>query len=107
MTGEQSTESQAASPAPAPASGAQGAVARLFRPVELKALSLRNRVVMAPMTRRMAADDGIPTDAIVAYYRRRARGESKQRNVAGGCRSRYRRLPVACSWILGPQSEPT
>ncbi len=30
---------------------------------------------MAPMTRRMAQDDGIPTKEIVAYYRRRAAGE--------------------------------
>jgi 2,4-dienoyl-CoA reductase-like NADH-dependent reductase (Old Yellow Enzyme family) len=30
---------------------------------------------MAPMTRRMAAEDGVPTDAIVDYYRRRARHE--------------------------------
>ncbi|MGD8396723.1 MAG: 12-oxophytodienoate reductase [Candidatus Eiseniibacteriota bacterium] len=48
---------------------------RLFEPIRLGQLALRNRVVMAPMTRRMAAEDGIPTDAMVAYYRRRAAGE--------------------------------
>jgi 2,4-dienoyl-CoA reductase-like NADH-dependent reductase (Old Yellow Enzyme family) len=47
---------------------------RLFQPWSHKSLRLRNRVVMAPMTRRMAADDGVPTPAIAAYYRRRAEG---------------------------------
>jgi 2,4-dienoyl-CoA reductase-like NADH-dependent reductase (Old Yellow Enzyme family) len=51
------------------------ATPRLFQPASFGALTLRNRVVMAPMTRRFAADDGIPTDDIVAYYRRRAAGE--------------------------------
>ncbi len=43
----------------------------LFRPFEFKSLKLRNRIVMAPMTRKFAPD-GIPTDDIAAYYRRRA-----------------------------------
>ena len=38
-------------------------------------LRLRNRIVMAPMTRRMAAEDGLVTPDIVEYYRRRAAGE--------------------------------
>jgi 2,4-dienoyl-CoA reductase-like NADH-dependent reductase (Old Yellow Enzyme family) len=49
--------------------------ARLFQPWTHGSLHLRNRVVMAPMTRRMAAEDGMVTEAIVAYYRRRAAGE--------------------------------
>jgi 2,4-dienoyl-CoA reductase-like NADH-dependent reductase (Old Yellow Enzyme family) len=48
---------------------------RLFQPFVHGRLSLRNRVVMAPMTRRMAADDGIVTRASLEYYRRRAAGE--------------------------------
>ena len=48
---------------------------RAFTPFTVGSLTLRNRIVMAPMTRRMAADDGIPTDDIVAYYRRRAANE--------------------------------
>ncbi|WP_238539692.1 NADH:flavin oxidoreductase [Corallococcus macrosporus] len=43
----------------------------LFQPFQLKSLELPNRIVMAPMT-RMAAPDGIPGEANVAYYRRRA-----------------------------------
>lgn len=49
--------------------------AKLFQPWTHGKLHLRNRVVMAPMTRRRAADDGIVTDEIVAYYERRARNE--------------------------------
>ena len=47
--------------------------APLFQPWQHGSLNLRNRVVMAPMTRRKAAEDGIVTDEIVAYYARRAR----------------------------------
>src|SRR5579871_6468070 len=46
----------------------------LFRPFKLKTLNLRNRIVMAPMTRSFAAN-GIPGQAQVDYYRRRAEGE--------------------------------
>jgi 2,4-dienoyl-CoA reductase-like NADH-dependent reductase (Old Yellow Enzyme family) len=51
------------------------AVSRLFQPFVHRRLSCRNRVVMAPMTRRMAAEDGIVTGASLGYYRRRAAGE--------------------------------
>ncbi|ATN37192.1 12-oxophytodienoate reductase (plasmid) [Rhizobium sp. ACO-34A] len=45
----------------------------LFQPFSLKSLSLKNRIVMAPMTRAMAKD-GIPGAAQAEYYRRRAAG---------------------------------
>lgn len=45
----------------------------LFTPQKLGALTLRNRVAMAPMTRE-AACDGVPTEAMAAYYARRAEG---------------------------------
>ena len=44
----------------------------LFQPIELGPLKLRNRVVMAPMTRTFSPD-GIPNDLVVAYYERRAK----------------------------------
>lgn len=47
-------------------------VAPLFKPFALKTLSLANRVVMAPMTRRQSPG-GVPTGEVVEYYRRRAR----------------------------------
>ena len=44
----------------------------LFTPLQLGQLQLRNRVVMAPMTRSRAAADGMPTPMMVEYYRQRA-----------------------------------
>lgn len=45
----------------------------LFTPLKLGHLRLKNRVVMAPMTRE-AARGGVPTPEMRAYYRRRAAG---------------------------------
>lgn len=44
----------------------------LFEPATFGALSLSNRVVMAPLTRTRADDDGVPTETMVEYYRQRA-----------------------------------
>lgn len=43
----------------------------LFRPYQLSALNLPNRVVMAPMTRSVSPG-GVPTAEVASYYRRRA-----------------------------------
>jgi len=45
-----------------------------FSTLKIGGQALRNRIVMAPLTRQMAAEDGTPTDEMVAYYARRARG---------------------------------
>jgi len=45
--------------------------AALFRPFRIKSLELKNRIVMAPMTRSFSPQ-GVPGDNVVAYYRRRA-----------------------------------
>lgn len=44
----------------------------LFRPVRLGALTLANRMVMAPMTRARAHDDGTPSALMAHYYAQRA-----------------------------------
>jgi N-ethylmaleimide reductase len=44
----------------------------LFSPTRLGRLDLRNRIVMAPMTRSRAGAHGEPTDLMVEYYRQRA-----------------------------------
>lgn len=44
----------------------------LFEPVTLGALHLKNRIVMAPMTRDRAGPDDLPGDIMVEYYRQRA-----------------------------------
>ncbi|WP_100642866.1 NADH:flavin oxidoreductase [Alteromonas facilis] len=45
----------------------------LFKPFSHNALSLDNRIVMAPMTRQFSPG-GVPTDDVAGYYRRRAEG---------------------------------
>ncbi len=44
----------------------------LFEATRLGKLELRNRVVMAPMTRSRAGAKDEPTDLVVEYYRQRA-----------------------------------
>jgi 2,4-dienoyl-CoA reductase-like NADH-dependent reductase (Old Yellow Enzyme family) len=46
----------------------------LFRPFSLKSLNIKNRIVMAPMTRSFSPN-GVPTADVAAYYRKRAEGE--------------------------------
>jgi 2,4-dienoyl-CoA reductase-like NADH-dependent reductase (Old Yellow Enzyme family) len=45
----------------------------LFEPFRIKSLNLKNRIVMAPMTRGFASD-GLPAKPHVDYYQRRALG---------------------------------
>ncbi|HEX5831759.1 MAG TPA: alkene reductase [Gemmatimonadaceae bacterium] len=47
-------------------------VSSLFAPIRLGALELPNRLVMAPMTRNRARDDGRPTPMMADYYAQRA-----------------------------------
>ncbi len=46
----------------------------LFQPFRLKSLDLKNRIVMAPMTRSFSPS-GVPGEDVAGYYRRRAEGE--------------------------------
>ena len=46
----------------------------LFRPLTIRSLQLKNRIVMAPMTRLFAVD-GVPGQPSADYYRRRAQGD--------------------------------
>src|SRR5690606_24891804 len=45
----------------------------LFRPLTVRSLDLRNRIVMSPMT-RSHSPGGVPGADVVEYYRRRAAG---------------------------------
>jgi 2,4-dienoyl-CoA reductase-like NADH-dependent reductase (Old Yellow Enzyme family) len=45
----------------------------LFEPLQIRGMMLRNRIVMSPMTRGFCPD-GVPPEAVAAYYRRRAEG---------------------------------
>src|SRR3954468_19918367 len=46
----------------------------LFQPFSLKSLQIKNRIVMAPMTRSFSPN-GIPGDDVASYYQRRAAAE--------------------------------
>lgn len=45
-----------------------------FSRLKLGPFTLKNRIVMAPLTRQSSEPDGTPTDEMAAYYARRARG---------------------------------
>ncbi len=47
-------------------------MASLFDPLELGAIKLPNRIVMAPLTRARSDRDAIPNDLMAAYYAQRA-----------------------------------
>src|SRR5690554_5582491 len=47
-------------------------MANLFDPVQLGAVALRNRIVMAPMTRTRASEGRVPNDLMRLYYSQRA-----------------------------------
>ncbi|MDB5446084.1 MAG: 12-oxophytodienoate reductase [Phenylobacterium sp.] len=44
----------------------------LFQPLKVGAITVRNRLAMAPCTRQRAHLDGTPTELMVEYYRQRA-----------------------------------
>ncbi|WP_436871941.1 alkene reductase [Acinetobacter haemolyticus] len=44
----------------------------IFSPKQIGAVSLKNRMVMAPLTRSRAGEGDVPTDTMVEYYRQRA-----------------------------------
>ncbi len=45
----------------------------LFQPGRIGSLNVKNRIVMAPMTRSLSPN-GVPGPDVAAYYRRRAEG---------------------------------
>ncbi|MFK8049767.1 MAG: NADH:flavin oxidoreductase [Halioglobus sp.] len=56
----------------------------LFQPLELANLQLKNRIVMAPMTRNFSPEN-IPNEQTVDYYRRRATGGAGLIVTEGTC----------------------
>lgn len=47
-------------------------MSKLFTPVTVGRTALTNRLVMAPMTRSRAGDDGVPSDMTATYYAQRS-----------------------------------
>ena len=63
----------------------------LFDPIRLGAITARNRIFMAPLTRAHATMDHVPTPMMTEYYRQRAgaggkRGASARRQHYQPCR---------------------
>src|ERR671910_341409 len=58
------------------------AVNVLFSPVTIGGMEVPNRVVMPPMTTRLADPDGYATDALVAYYKARALGGRSEEHTS-------------------------
>ena len=56
----------------------------LFQEFSIGSLTLKNRVVMAPMTRNMSPGN-IPSDDVTEYYRRRAAGDVGLIITEGSC----------------------
>lgn len=52
--------------------GVEQIMTDLFQPAQAGALRLANRITMAPLTRKRAGEDGVPTDLHVEYYAQRA-----------------------------------
>ena len=46
----------------------------LFQPFQLGSITLKNRLVMSPMTMNYAAEDGLATEKLIRHYLERARG---------------------------------
>lgn len=69
-------------------------MSKLFEPAEFGELKLKNRVVMAPMTRSRATNNAVPTPEMVDYYAQRAsagmiiaEGTSPSADGIGYCRT--------------------
>ena len=54
--------------------GTSTSLPRLFSPLRLKSMELKNRIVMPPMTTLLAGPGGEITDRFLAFYAARARG---------------------------------
>jgi 2,4-dienoyl-CoA reductase-like NADH-dependent reductase (Old Yellow Enzyme family)/thioredoxin reductase len=48
---------------------------KIFQPIQIGSLRIKNRIAMAPMGSRYANEEGEVTDRMVEYYSTRARGE--------------------------------
>jgi 2,4-dienoyl-CoA reductase-like NADH-dependent reductase (Old Yellow Enzyme family)/thioredoxin reductase len=48
---------------------------KLFEPIQIKGMELKNRVVMPPMGTNLADNKGYVTPRMIAYYEQRAKGE--------------------------------
>ncbi len=57
---------------------------KLFEPIKVAGVEIRNRIVMSPMGLGRATDDGFVTDVMVDFYIERARGGAGLINIVCG-----------------------
>ena len=62
-----------------------GSLERLFQPIRLGEMAVKNRFVVAPIGTNFATADGFVTDQLKSYYRERARGGAGLVIVDEGC----------------------
>src|SRR5690606_21789376 len=82
-----------------PVTAGKSIMSNLFEPFDLKGLALPNRIVMAPMTRTRATEEGVPTDLMRDYYVPSAQ--------AGHIITQRRRTSAAAQDILHPSGTHT
>jgi len=58
---------------------------RLFAPIRIGAMTVKNRIVLPAMGTRLADRQGYLTDRLIAYYRERARGGAGYLTVEHAC----------------------
>lgn len=51
-------------------------MSKIWEPISIGSMELKNRLIMAPMLTCLAKPDGEVSDEMIAYYERRARGEA-------------------------------
>ena len=47
---------------------------KLFEPVKIGSMEVKNRIVMAPMSTRLSTEFGVISDRIIEFYVERAKG---------------------------------
>jgi 2,4-dienoyl-CoA reductase (NADPH2) len=67
---------------------------RLFEPIEIGAMTLRNRLVMSPMETMYATAEGLPSPRTIAYFEARAQGGVGLITTGASCiDARHKELP--------------
>ncbi|MEK1852943.1 MAG: bifunctional salicylyl-CoA 5-hydroxylase/oxidoreductase [Phyllobacterium sp.] len=87
-------------------SGARHGTCRapMFAPFRLRAMELKNRVVVSPMAQYKAAD-GMPNDWHLVHYGERAKGGAGMVTIEMTCVSPEGRISPGCTGMYAPEHE--
>ena len=88
----------------APARRPTSCAGRCSRPIELRDLKLKNRVVVSPMDQYKAVD-GCPTDWHFVHYAERAKGGAGLVYIEMTCVSPEGRISPGCTGLYAPEHE--